>query len=302
VTGAVLIGVASYRRRAQLLAALSSLQGQTGYGPRAVRIAVIDNSPDHELADLGFEDPRMPVDVVSEPEPGISAARNKALDLARAQRAEFLAFIDDDERADPDWLAQLFARQAATGADVVVGVVRGEPAPDAPAWIRAAHVFDTDPPTHDRAIGAGYSSNVLFRVSAADGLRFDPHFGLTGGEDTYFFAQMHQSGARFAAAPGAIVREATAPDRARLSWLLRRWTRAAISEGEIELRLTKAGPAGLFMKGAARLVAGAAWATVMAPVSLGARFGACARGLRVAARGWGFMLSALRVRIEEYGR
>ena len=300
--GLTVIGVASYRRRRLLCALLTTVQAQTGLTDRPVEIIVVDNSPDHDLRDFTPPAGRFPVHVVSEPEPGISAARNKALDMARARGAAFLAYIDDDELAEPDWLATLLTKQQETDADVVVGVVRGKPGPEAPAWMAAASVFDTLPPDHDRPIGAGFSCNILFRLAAADGLRFNADFGLTGGEDTYFFAQMHKSGAKFAQAWNAVVNEPTAPERAKLSWLLRRWTREAISEGEVALRLNLTTKAKMLAQGAARFVGGAGLAAVMLPVSFGADFGRSAKYMRVAARGVGFMMSARRARIEEYRR
>jgi succinoglycan biosynthesis protein ExoM len=302
MAGRTVIGVASYRRRRLLEALLKTLQAQAWPGLGAVEIVVVDNSPDHDLADFTPPAGPFPIEIVSEPEPGISAARNKALDLARARNAEFLAYIDDDELAEPDWLASLFAKQRETDADVVVGMVRGEPGPGAPAWMAAAAVFDTAPPDHDRHVGAGFSCNILFRLAAADGLRFSPDFGLTGGEDTLFFAQMHKNGATFTHALDAVVREPTAPERAKLSWLLRRWTREAISEGEVALRLNLTTRAKVLAQGAARFVGGAGLAVLMLPVSFGARFGRAAKYLRVAARGVGFMMSARRARILEYRR
>ncbi len=249
-----------------------------------------------------FNGARFPTQLVHEAEPGISAARSRALKIARESGADFLIYVDDDERADADWLSRLIAKRQETNADVVVGVVHAEPREDAPAWMKRARVFDMAPPDHERAIGAGYSCNIMFRVAAAEGLDFDPHFGLTGGEDTFFFAQMHQKGARFARAYDAIVREPTPVERAKLSWLMTRWTRTGISEAEIEMRLGQRSRVGVLSKGVARTLIGAGMALVYLPVSLGADFGNAAKGLRIMARGWGFVLSAMRRRIVEYRR
>jgi succinoglycan biosynthesis protein ExoM len=298
----ILIGIASYRRREQLLTLLASIEAQTGVEGADVRVAVIDNSPEHELKDLCFTGARFSTQLVHEPVPGISAARSRALKLAREQSADFLVFVDDDERADADWLACLIAKQREADADVVVGVVHAELREDAPAWMKRARVFDMAPPAHERAIGAGYSCNIMFRVMAADGLDFDPFFGLTGGEDTFFFAQMHLRGAKFARAYDAIVREPTPADRARLSWLMRRWTRTGISDAEIEMRLGMRSRLGAFGKGMFRTLAGGALTMAALPLSFGANFGNAAKGLRIAARGWGYVMSAMRRRIVEYKR
>ena len=43
-----------------------------------------------------------------EPRSGIPFARNAALDLANALGADWIALIDDDEYAEPDWLLKLY--------------------------------------------------------------------------------------------------------------------------------------------------------------------------------------------------
>ena len=44
--------------------------------------------------------------IVTEPTPGLSIARNRGI---AATRAKYIAFIDDDARADCDWLANILA-------------------------------------------------------------------------------------------------------------------------------------------------------------------------------------------------
>ncbi|WP_247642403.1 glycosyltransferase family 2 protein, partial [Brucella suis] len=58
---------------------------------------------------------------------GISCARNRALDYAQEAGADFLAFVDDDEFVEPDWLKQLFAEQQRRDLDLVGSPVRPVP-------------------------------------------------------------------------------------------------------------------------------------------------------------------------------
>ncbi len=44
---------------------------------------------------------------VMEPQSGIPFARNRALNEAHAMGADFLAFVDDDEIVDADWLVEM---------------------------------------------------------------------------------------------------------------------------------------------------------------------------------------------------
>jgi GT2 family glycosyltransferase len=87
-------------------------------------IILVDNRPDGSVARKEMHerlcaDPR--VRVVSEPRPGISAARNHG---ARVARADVVVFTDDDVVAHPGWLRGVGTRfRADPDVDCVSGVV-----------------------------------------------------------------------------------------------------------------------------------------------------------------------------------
>jgi glycosyltransferase involved in cell wall biosynthesis len=87
------------------------------------RVLVVDNAPiSNETARVveSFA-ARGPVSYLVEPRAGLSFARNAAV---RATPGEILAWIDDDELADPHWLAEIArALFENPSADVVSGVV-----------------------------------------------------------------------------------------------------------------------------------------------------------------------------------
>jgi glycosyltransferase involved in cell wall biosynthesis len=87
------------------------------------KILVVDNAPVTEAtAEIVRSAARRgPVSYLREPKAGLSFARNAALG---ATRGETVAWIDDDEYADPNWLAEI-ARAFADHpeADVVSGVI-----------------------------------------------------------------------------------------------------------------------------------------------------------------------------------
>jgi glycosyltransferase involved in cell wall biosynthesis len=85
-----------------LRATLASLQRQTdpNFG-----ILVLDNGSSSPESAMVVEDLAIPrSEFLVEPRPGLSRARNRALE---AVRTELVAFIDDDEIADPDWMRRL---------------------------------------------------------------------------------------------------------------------------------------------------------------------------------------------------
>ncbi|MBN8648402.1 MAG: glycosyltransferase family 2 protein, partial [Caulobacterales bacterium] len=55
-----------------------------------------------------------------EPNPGVANARNCALKLASG---EYVAFLDDDEVAFPDWLEKIYSTAKNTNAHVIFGPI-----------------------------------------------------------------------------------------------------------------------------------------------------------------------------------
>ena len=94
-----------------LSATLASLQRQTdpGFGVLVVENgsspeSAVENGSSPESARVVEKLGRPRCEYLVEPRPGLSRARNRALD---AVRTDFVAWIDDDEIADPDWVRRL---------------------------------------------------------------------------------------------------------------------------------------------------------------------------------------------------
>lgn len=191
------------------------------------RVVVVDNAPTttatREVATRAAA--RGPVDYLLAPRPGLSQARNRA---AAALPGQTLAFIDDDEVADPYWLSEI-ARALADHpqADVVSGVIvpvelatrpqlwfeqfgghskgRGF-VPDvfSPGTMRGQSPLYPLPP-----FGAG--GNMTFRPGVIERIGgFDPALGsgtpAMGSEDTLAFMQVLLNGGTVVYQPSAVVR------------------------------------------------------------------------------------------------
>ena len=78
---------------------------------------IVDNGMRSSETVVSSFQPEMPIVYERISEPGLVSARNRAMSLALAFHPEFLAFIDDDEVPEADWLSNLIRRVEETGAD-----------------------------------------------------------------------------------------------------------------------------------------------------------------------------------------
>jgi succinoglycan biosynthesis protein ExoM len=216
--------IATYRRPERLAAVLFDLTRQTRIPDEVV---VVDNDAAESArpiveARVKAGSP-FPIHYAVQPQKNISLTRNKTVELATG---DWLAFIDDDERAPLPWLAQLIDAAERYQADGVLGPVNPLVPSTAPDWIRRGHFYDFPrmhtglviPPNRLRF------GNVLVKASwlRKNVAPFDPSLGLTGGEDGDLLARLQQQGARIVWCDEAIVNEPVEPSRLSLQWLLAR--------------------------------------------------------------------------------
>ncbi|MBO0140025.1 glycosyltransferase family 2 protein [Agrobacterium sp. Ap1] len=228
------IGICTYRRPA-LKETLESLFKLTVPAGASLRLIVADNDAVPSASDL-VESLRQhspfPILYVHCPKSNISIARNACL---TSTEADFLAFIDDDETATPEWLAALYENARQTGAEAVLGPVRALYGDDSAAWMRNGDFHSTMPVWVDGRIITGYTCNTLLdmRSPLVIGRRFALALGQSGGEDTHFFSQLTESGGRIEFAEDALVLEPVPASRASFMWLAKRRFRSGQTHGRI---------------------------------------------------------------------
>lgn len=231
-TTSVCVAVCTYRRTT-VVATLASIARQRLSKDVSLSVVVADNDAEREaearvLAAAEFEG--LALTYVHAPQRNICVARNACIDAASG---DWLAFLDDDETADPGWLMALLAEAERSGCDAVLGPVKATYHPQAPGWLVAADLHSTSPTFTDGLLLKGYAGNVLIRRSAIAryGLRFDVTLGRIGGEDDAFFYQLTDAGGTIGYAPEALAYEPVPPGRASLAWLLKRSFRTGQTHG-----------------------------------------------------------------------
>jgi len=269
------------------------------------RLIVIDNDPDRSALEAVMAVGSPLVRYIAEPQPGIPAARNAALDAAAECR--LLAFMDDDEVPEPGWLKALIDAWATWGCDGVAGpnvrLLDGSEDP----WVTASRFFARTSRVDGVKLPGAPTSNLLLDLETVRrlGLRFDSRFDNTGGSDTLFTGQLAAAGGVIRWCERAVTSEPVPPERATRTWVLARerrigntWSRVhlVLAHGRVEttavvLRLLMGGMK-LLAFGVIRFAAGI----------VGGDLGRRAVGECEIARGRGLLLGLRGGRVEEYRR
>jgi glycosyltransferase involved in cell wall biosynthesis len=216
----VSVVICTYNRAALLGDALDSVLRQSVPPGIGFETVVVDDGSTDDTAAVVRQragTSATPVRYVRISHGGVSAARNAGLEAARG---DWIAFMDDDEIAYPDWLANLLCAALAHDADCVSG--RNEIAIGSQPFELAESVRKL---LGDNSFMAKPGStvlpgcgNALIRRSVLakiDG--FDP--ALVYGEDADFFRRARRAGARIVFAPDARITHLVPKHRLETSYL-----------------------------------------------------------------------------------
>jgi len=247
--------IATYRRAERLAALLYDLVNQERLPSEVI---VVDNDSAgsaravvERRRQLGAP---FPIHYDIQPVKNISLTRNRTVELASG---DWIAFVDDDERAPAAWLKRLAEAVTRSAADGALGPVEPIVPLDAPAWIRRGRFYawarmrtGTVIPLNKLRFGNVLLRGALLRDGPAP---FDPAYGLTGGEDGDLLGRLVQRGARIVWCDEAVVHEPVEASRLSLRWLLLRALRGGQDFARHKLTgrfgyLTPAGRVRMFLR------------------------------------------------------
>lgn len=179
------VAVCTNRSPADVAGALAALTAQASPD----RVVLVTSGLTAEAA-AEHRQAAAPVAVLEEARPGLSVARNRALERAAEAGSGVVAFVDDDAVVAPGWWDALVARWEAADAEVAVigGPIRPRWSVPPPDWISdpllpALTLLDLGPDelALDPEVTTVFGANISFAVGPLREVGgFDPAFGHSG--------------------------------------------------------------------------------------------------------------------------
>ena len=204
--------VCTFNRVSNLSACIERLTAQRGISKLRWEVLVVDNNSRDNTAEAvrrlqdlhpGY------LRYIFEPEQGVAHARNRGI---QESDSRYIAYVDDDIRVVPDWLAAIAETFSQTGCDAIAGRILVESPKPLPAWIAPnmmGFLGQLDYGDESLAIDGiedfpfagnmAFSRDIVARIGAFDGTlgrRGSPERcnGLYKGEEPDFFARLARAG------------------------------------------------------------------------------------------------------------
>jgi glycosyltransferase involved in cell wall biosynthesis len=296
--------VPTFKRPDMLEATLCSLAAQTGGHDFAV--IVVENEG---VERAGARRARALLDaglfkglVIVEPRQGNCKAYNAAwrCALTRLPAVQNILGIDDDEQAQPGWLAAFVAAAGTAPAELFGGSVTPDFEDASRAWLAAHPVFRSHYSVSGPIPILYSSANYLIRREVLERLGhpfLDERFDFTGGGDSDFFSRAKAAGFRFWWVQEAAQRETMPARRSETDWIVARALRNGALSAQIERRASPglAGRLRVLAKSLALLAA-----SLPRGIMLGLRTNSLLIGSYHAQVAWGRLISEFGVANEQY--
>lgn len=300
----LVIAICTYCRPTLLKNLLANLEAiaVTQLADTTISILVVDNDSNMSAKTTtanAAATSKYNVTYLAQPIKGLSTVRNTALEFAKND--DFLVFVDDDEQVENQWLEELLANARIHNAAFVIGPVRPTFPPGTPKYFIDSGLYFREEYKNGKTINGGNSGNALIDIKFIEkyAIRFREDFNKSGGEDTFFFAEVVGHGGKGVFAANAIAYEPVAADRLSIYWLIIRRCRFGatqvlsllIAHKRINLVAFK-----FISLGILRILA----TPLLVLLTLPFRPGLALRYLCGGARGFGFILGAIGRNVDEY--
>lgn len=231
----ILITCCTYKREKQLERLLNNLT-EINY-PQNIKteILIVDNDIEESAKTVieKFED-KLPVHYCIEKSKGFVNVRNKALREAINLNATHIAFIDDDEIADVNWLLNhIDFYNKFENIYISSGPTLKKFEGNYPDYIVNNKIFQVKTNKKNGTLKKTCASgNVFFplNIIKENNIYFSEEFNKSGGEDTNFFGRLNAQGFNIGQNNDAVNFEIVDSERTNIKWILKR----AFNTGKIK--------------------------------------------------------------------
>lgn len=227
----ITIAIATFNRGETLRRAISSLRNLKTDDAFQYEILVVDNGSTDNTAQVVEELQRETAKTIRrvfEPQAGLPFARNR---LVKEALGQWIAFFDDDQLAEHDWLWILFNEASRRGLSCTGGsrdlVIETPVQPQLNQYCRyLLGEIDTRQEIHYHLKFLPCTGNVLLSKSVFERIGVFNDTVIDGGEDTEFFNRMLDAGIEGVYIPSANVKHLIPPSRLEahyLTWIAFRY-------------------------------------------------------------------------------
>ncbi len=237
----IVVCICTNKRPELLRQLLTKLEAQQTNGLFDYSIVIVDNDKlqsASQTTSTYASHTKIKISYYVEPEQNIALARNKALENAVC---DFVAFIDDDEFPENQWLLNLYNSIHHYQSDGILGPVLPYFEKEPPRWVLKGRFFER--PAHSSGhilpwINTRTGNVLLKKAIFKTGQKwFDPAYG-SGGEDRDFFRRMIEAGHVFVWSNEAPVFEIVTPNRWDKKIIIKR----ALLRGKVAFSASKSKP------------------------------------------------------------
>jgi succinoglycan biosynthesis protein ExoM len=231
------ICIITYKRASRLSRALLSILESSQVMRHNAGIIVIDNdetrSSRETVENISNNYPKL-VSYHVEPNKGYASARNKCIEVSKA---DTIVFIDDDEWVTECWLDNLVKTQKENDAAIVIGPVLSDLPENTPNWIKKGGFFYRERHPTGMKMKYGWSGNALIskKKVCRKELKFDLLYGESGGEDHELFSRLNRNGHLMVWSDEAVVYEEILPEKLHFNWLIKRAFRVGKAVSQVHL-------------------------------------------------------------------
>jgi glycosyltransferase involved in cell wall biosynthesis len=254
----VSVVVCSYNRSASLRRALESLAALDTGGRFSYEVVVVDNASTDDTADVVravAASAAVPIRPAYEPKHSLGAARNRGVAEARGH---WIAYFDDDQLADPNWLLELLAMAGEKGALCVGGAVdlHLPPGVGRKLSVICCRVLGATsgmdrPCRYTRKIVPGTGNVMFHRIAFARAGLFSTELAQAG-EDIDLYRRVHAAGIESWYAPKALIHHVIPPHRLADDYF--RWCSLRVGMNFAQRDRLDRGPLGMVWTLCGRLV------------------------------------------------